>query len=234
MEQAPRARSQGHVRRLCRCEGLLPPWRRFNRPRQLLPQHARSHSRRAWIPFSPRDQRQPSYPAAGMHVLPNIKPWLLKASHPHYDEVARQGGFVRDADAPEQPHRGLFWAGGEGTAATLSGKRSRGPQSAVLHLRAPPTLQAALQRGATLTFQARPATRGGGITVAAPFWTTEQLRSGTTTMNTRLARGCAPLWLRESMARRRPLLSVGFDCSLYHPPPQPPNTGGRGRCHVWR
>lgn len=49
-----------------------------------------------------------------MHVLPNIKPWLLKNSHPDYDTVVHQGGFVRDGDAPDKPHRGLFWAGGEG------------------------------------------------------------------------------------------------------------------------
>lgn len=51
-----------------------------------------------------------AFHAAGMHVLANIKPHLLR-SNPAYDEVAGRGGFVRaaEADAPEVVD---YWSGG--------------------------------------------------------------------------------------------------------------------------
>ncbi len=47
-----------------------------------------------------------SYHEAGVRLVPNIKPALLR-SHPLYDEVARAGLFVSDADG--QPVEAQFW-----------------------------------------------------------------------------------------------------------------------------
>jgi alpha-glucosidase len=47
-----------------------------------------------------------SYAAAGVQLVPNIKPALLR-SHPRYDEVAAQGLFV--ADAAGEPVEAQFW-----------------------------------------------------------------------------------------------------------------------------
>ncbi|NPV67404.1 MAG: glycoside hydrolase family 31 protein [Anaerolineae bacterium] len=51
-----------------------------------------------------------AFHTAGMHVLANIKPHLLR-SNPAYDEVVGRGGFVRaaEADAPEVVD---YWSGG--------------------------------------------------------------------------------------------------------------------------
>eukprot|EP00730_Choanoeca_flexa_P002433 TRINITY_DN11050_c0_g1_i4.p1 TRINITY_DN11050_c0_g1~~TRINITY_DN11050_c0_g1_i4.p1 ORF type:complete len:476 (+),score=104.87 TRINITY_DN11050_c0_g1_i4:45-1472(+) len=51
-----------------------------------------------------------------MHVLPNIKPWLLKDSHPRYQEVASMQAMVRLAEG-DVPLEGVFWSGGAGTYA---------------------------------------------------------------------------------------------------------------------
>ena len=50
-----------------------------------------------------------------MKVLPNIKPWLLKA-HPGYADLAARGGFVK-VPAGDAPLVGEFWSGGPGTSA---------------------------------------------------------------------------------------------------------------------
>jgi alpha-glucosidase len=47
-----------------------------------------------------------SYAEAGVELVPNIKPALLR-SHPRYDEVAAAGYFVSDADG--QPVEAQFW-----------------------------------------------------------------------------------------------------------------------------
>lgn len=47
-----------------------------------------------------------SYAEAGVELVPNIKPALLR-SHPRYDEVAAAGYFVADADG--QPIEAQFW-----------------------------------------------------------------------------------------------------------------------------
>lgn len=47
-----------------------------------------------------------SYAAAGVQLVPNIKPALLR-SHPRYDEVAAAGLFVSDADGA--PVEAQFW-----------------------------------------------------------------------------------------------------------------------------
>ncbi len=47
-----------------------------------------------------------SYADAGVELVPNIKPALLR-SHPRYDEVAAAGYFVRDAEG--QPVEAQFW-----------------------------------------------------------------------------------------------------------------------------
>lgn len=47
-----------------------------------------------------------SYERAGVHLVPNIKPALLR-SHPRYDEVAAAGLFVADAEG--QPVEAQFW-----------------------------------------------------------------------------------------------------------------------------
>lgn len=47
-----------------------------------------------------------SYADAGVRLVPNIKPALLR-SHPRYDEVAAAGLFVNDADG--QPVEAQFW-----------------------------------------------------------------------------------------------------------------------------
>ena len=47
-----------------------------------------------------------SYAEAGVELVPNIKPALLR-SHPRYDEVAAAGYFVADADG--QPVEAQFW-----------------------------------------------------------------------------------------------------------------------------
>ncbi|MGN8000720.1 glycoside hydrolase family 31 protein [Sphingomonas sp. 22176] len=47
-----------------------------------------------------------SYAEAGVELVPNIKPALLR-SHPRYDEVAAAGYFVGDADG--QPIEAQFW-----------------------------------------------------------------------------------------------------------------------------
>lgn len=47
-----------------------------------------------------------SYAAAGVRLVPNIKPALLR-SHPRYDEVAAAGLFVADADGT--PVEAQFW-----------------------------------------------------------------------------------------------------------------------------
>ncbi|RSV44476.1 glycoside hydrolase family 31 protein [Sphingomonas sp. ABOLE] len=47
-----------------------------------------------------------SYADAGVELVPNIKPALLR-SHPRYDEVAAAGYFVGDADG--QPVEAQFW-----------------------------------------------------------------------------------------------------------------------------
>ncbi len=47
-----------------------------------------------------------SYTQAGVELVPNIKPALLR-SHPRYDEVAAAGYFVGDADG--QPVEAQFW-----------------------------------------------------------------------------------------------------------------------------
>jgi alpha-glucosidase len=46
---------------------------------------------------------------AGIHVAANIKPYLLK-THPYYNEVAEQGGFIKESDG-SAPATGTFWAG---------------------------------------------------------------------------------------------------------------------------
>ena len=46
---------------------------------------------------------------AGIHLIANIKPCLL-TTHPRYDEVAAQGGFIRAADA-DAPEVNAFWGG---------------------------------------------------------------------------------------------------------------------------
>lgn len=46
------------------------------------------------------------YADAGVELVPNIKPALLR-SHPRYDEVAAAGYFVRDADG--EPVEAQFW-----------------------------------------------------------------------------------------------------------------------------
>jgi alpha-glucosidase len=48
--------------------------------------------------------------AAGIHLLPNIKPALL-LDHPDFAAIAAAGGFVRDADDPARPHIIQFWGG---------------------------------------------------------------------------------------------------------------------------
>ena len=50
--------------------------------------------------------------AAGIHLAANIKPALL-TTHPSYDEVAAQNGFVRRAEG-DAPETGMFW-GGDGS-----------------------------------------------------------------------------------------------------------------------
>ena len=52
--------------------------------------------------------------AAGMRVLPNIKPWLLVA-HPAYAELAAKGGLLKTAEG--RPLVGRFWKGSGGTSA---------------------------------------------------------------------------------------------------------------------
>jgi alpha-glucosidase len=47
---------------------------------------------------------------AGMRTAPNIKPYLLK-THPFYNEVANQSGFVKDGDS-DAPALSDFWSGG--------------------------------------------------------------------------------------------------------------------------
>ena len=51
--------------------------------------------------------------AHDVNVMPNIKPWLLKGSHPSYDHVAQVEGMVRNAE-DNTPLEGLFWSGGAG------------------------------------------------------------------------------------------------------------------------
>eukprot|EP00941_MAST-03F_sp_MAST-3F-sp1_P004620 g4620.t1 len=59
----------------------------------------------------------------GMKVLPNIKPWLLKGSHPEYSSVAEQGGFLVDPskskgeETASKAAEDIFWKGGPGTFA---------------------------------------------------------------------------------------------------------------------
>lgn len=47
---------------------------------------------------------------AGIRVAPNIKPHLLE-SHPHYSEIAVNGGFINDPDTGK-PGLNTFWSGG--------------------------------------------------------------------------------------------------------------------------
>jgi len=56
-----------------------------------------------------------TFRAAGMHVAPNIKPYLLTA-HPLYGDLAAQGGLIRDASG-SRPETSLFWSGGIGETA---------------------------------------------------------------------------------------------------------------------
>lgn len=54
----------------------------------------------------------------GMSVLPNVKPWLLKDSHPEYSKIAVEGGLLRQPDAPPPAAAlGHFWQGGPNTFA---------------------------------------------------------------------------------------------------------------------
>eukprot|EP00049_Salpingoeca_infusionum_P007424 m.120507 g.120507 ORF g.120507 m.120507 type:complete len:442 (-) comp13691_c0_seq4:3392-4717(-) len=48
-----------------------------------------------------------------IHVLPNIKPWLLKGVHPDYDVATTAGCCLKQSDV--EPYVGLFWAGAAGT-----------------------------------------------------------------------------------------------------------------------
>jgi alpha-glucosidase len=50
-----------------------------------------------------------TFQRAGMRVIANVKPCLL-TTHPRYAEVARQGGFIRQADA-DAPEINTFWGG---------------------------------------------------------------------------------------------------------------------------
>lgn len=50
-----------------------------------------------------------TFQRAGMHVIANVKPCLL-TTHPRYAEVARLGGFIRQADA-DAPEISTFWGG---------------------------------------------------------------------------------------------------------------------------
>ncbi|WOI56560.1 TIM-barrel domain-containing protein [Palleronia sp. LCG004] len=45
---------------------------------------------------------------AGVHLIANIKPCLLK-DHPRYDEAADAGLFVRDSETPDAPEISSFW-----------------------------------------------------------------------------------------------------------------------------
>ncbi len=63
------------------------------------------------LPLEPRQIPDPaafiaSYAEAGVRLVPNIKPALLR-SHPRYDEVAAAGLFVADADG--EPIEAQFW-----------------------------------------------------------------------------------------------------------------------------
>ncbi|KAI8581374.1 hypothetical protein K450DRAFT_232751 [Umbelopsis ramanniana AG] len=49
---------------------------------------------------------------AGIHLFANIKPWLLE-SHPDYDLMKEQGGYVLDDEG--KPGRVMQWKGGRGT-----------------------------------------------------------------------------------------------------------------------
>ena len=53
--------------------------------------------------------------AAGLRVLPNIKPWLLTC-HPRFAELASRGGLLKQAEGTA-PLVGRFWSGGAGTSA---------------------------------------------------------------------------------------------------------------------
>lgn len=46
----------------------------------------------------------------GIRLAPNIKPYLL-TTHPHYDDLAARGGFIRSASG-DRPELNLFWSGG--------------------------------------------------------------------------------------------------------------------------
>lgn len=52
-----------------------------------------------------------TFHAAGIHVAPNIKPWLL-AIHPEYESLREAGGFLRDPETGEAVLCRL-WSGGE-------------------------------------------------------------------------------------------------------------------------
>lgn len=59
---------------------------------------------------------------AGIKVAPNVKPHLL-TTHPDYAEVARIGGFIKnapDSPHPDAPAVSQFWSGGAGTTAAGS------------------------------------------------------------------------------------------------------------------
>ena len=60
---------------------------------------------------------------AGMGVVPNIKPWLLKGSHPEYAALAAAGGLLRDCEGgavAAGAAEGLFWQGAPGAFAAGS------------------------------------------------------------------------------------------------------------------
>lgn len=48
--------------------------------------------------------------AAGIRLSPNLKPHMLK-THPYYDDVAQQGGFIKKADK-DSPQTSTIWSGG--------------------------------------------------------------------------------------------------------------------------
>ena len=48
-----------------------------------------------------------AYRAAGIHLVPNIKPCLLR-DHPRYGEAAEKGLFIRDSETSE-PELSVFW-----------------------------------------------------------------------------------------------------------------------------
>ena len=65
------------------------------------------------VPLEQREFPDPArfigkFNAAGVHLIPNIKPAFL-TSHPMYDDLAAKGLFVKNADG--NPYVTQFWDG---------------------------------------------------------------------------------------------------------------------------